>query len=490
MKATISIDDAKKNDKEIPSPEWLAELQSLTSLSRATDDFDRRVEHSRDRLPYGRFRHRSKQLTVGLPSAVVEPSDVQEVVKVMKFANDHKRPIIPYGLGSGVLGGTVAMNDEVVVGLGRMNKLIEIDEINCIARVEAGMNGGAFEQALNEHGFTCGHYPQSLHMSTVGGWAACRGSGQSSSRYGNIENMIVGMKVVLPDGELLKVRRAPRRSVGPSLIEMFIGSEGTLGMIVELTFRIWRLPDCEISQVVVFPDLQHGLDALRNVMQAELRPAIVRLYDEAETLRWSGGELPVPTHPIIGTLAFSGHRAVAEAEAQAALDLCQAQGALLVDDAPFHNWKKIRFESYSDEYVNAGGFYDTIEIAAPWSVLPTMYAQIRSNVMIKYPMVLLNAHWSHVYSDGACMYMTVKFPAMPDEEGFAIHADIWEMVTSQCLNLGGTTSHHHGIGYFRNKWFIEELNAGHDVLSKLKEALDPHCIMNPGKLGMAQPSCP
>ncbi len=486
MKAAISIDDARKNDDGVSSPEWLDELQTLTSSSRATDDFEQRLEHSRDRLPFGRFRHRSKQLTVGLPSAVVEPADIEEVTRVVKFANDHKLPIIPYGCGSGVLGGTVSLNDEIIVGLGRMDRLIEIDEINCVAHVEAGMNGGAFEAALIERGYTCGHYPQSLNMSTVGGWAACRGSGQSSSRYGNIENMIVGMKVVLPDGELLVVRHVPRRSVGPSLIEMFIGSEGTLGMIVELTLRIWRLPACEISHVVVFPSLQHGLDALRDVMQAEIRPAIVRLYDEAESLRWSNGKLAVETHPILCTLAFSGLQAVAEAEASAALGICEDQGALLVDDAPFRTWKKIRFESYSDEYVNSGGFYDTIEVAAPWSVLPGMYADIRATVIERYPAVQINAHWSHVYSDGACMYMTVKFPAMPDDDAFPIHADIWEIVTSMCLDMGGTTSHHHGIGYFRNKWFVEELNAGHGVISKLKETLDPHLILNPGKLGMRQ----
>ena len=484
MKATISINDAKINDAGVSPPPWLAELQSLTSSSRATVSFESRLEHSRDRLPFGRFRHRSGQLTVGLPSAVVEPIDIDEVKRIVIFANDHKLPIIPYGLGSGVLGGTVSLSDEIIVGLGRMDRLIEIDEINGVACVEAGMNGGAFEAALNERGFTCGHYPQSLNMSTIGGWAACRGSGQSSSRYGNIENMIVGMKVVLPCGELLVVRHVPRRSVGPGLIDMFIGSEGTLGMIVELTIRIWRMPECELSQVIMFPDLQHGLDALRNVMQAELRPAIVRLYDEAESLRWSEGKLPDDTHPIMCALAFTGCRSVAEAEATVALDISREHGAVLVDDAPFRKWKKIRFESYSDEYVDAGGFYDTIEVSAPWSVLPGMYAEICSRVIEDSPMVHLSAHWSHVYSDGACMYMTVKIPPMPDDEGFSIHADIWETVTRICLDMGATTSHHHGIGYFRNKWFVEELNAGHTVLSKLKEALDPLHNMNPGKLGM------
>jgi alkyldihydroxyacetonephosphate synthase len=372
----------------------------------------------------------------------------------------------------------------MILALNRIDRIIEIDETNRVVCVEAGMNGGALEAALREKGFTSGYYPQSLHVSTVGGWAACRGSGQASSRYGNIENMVVAMKVVLPCGELLEVRHVPRRSVGPSLIELFIGSEGALGIIVELTLRIWRLPEHEIDRVVAFPGLIEGLNAVRAVMQAELRPSIVRLYDEGESERWGQAELPAETNPIMCMFVFSGLRAVAEAEAASALDICGEFGAVVVGDQPLRRWKENRFKSYSDDVVGSGGFYDTIEVAAPWSVLPDMYTRIRSAVREKYPIVQLNAHWSHVYSDGACMYMTAKFPAMADEEGLPIHADIWDIAMRLCLDLGGTISHHHGVGFFRNKWIGEELNAGHRILRDLKRALDPGLVFNPGKLGL------
>ncbi len=484
MSAVVTIENARKTAAANSAPEWLAELQSIISPNHAFADFETLLEHSRDRLPFGRFRHRSNQLTGVLPSAVVKPASVSEVQTVVKFATEHNLSVIPYGSGSGVLGGTVPFQGEMIVASNRMNHVIEIDETNRVVRVEAGTNGRALEVALRDKGYTCGHYPQSMDMSTVGGWVACRGSGQSSSRYGNIEDMIVGLKVVLPSGELLEVRHAPRRSVGPSIIELFIGSEGVFGIIVELTMRIWRLPAQEINAVIAFPGIEQGLNAARDVMQAELRPSILRLYDKGESERWGQGDLPDETHPVMCMLVFSGSHAVAEAEAGLAIEICKKHGGVIISNEPLRRWQKVRFESHSEEFVNAGGFYDTIEIAAPWSALPEMYAKIQAAVAKKYPVVQLNAHWSHAYSDGACMYMTSKFPAMADEQALPMHSDIWDIVMKLCLEFGGTISHHHGIGYFRNRWIREELKFGHDVLFELKRALDPGLLFNPGKLGL------
>jgi alkyldihydroxyacetonephosphate synthase len=482
---SVTIDSARHAAATEAPPVWVPDLRALLGRDRVCADFETRLKHSRDRLPFGRFRHRSKLLAAALPSAVVEPASIEEVQRLVRFAVERKLCVIPYGSGSGVLGGTVAFDGELIVAARRMNRIIDIDETNRVVRLEAGTNGGVLEAALREAGYTCGHYPQSIDMSTVGGWAACRGTGQSSSRYGGIEDMIVGMKVVLPSGEVLEVRHAPRRAVGPSLLELFIGSEGTFGIIVELTMRIWRLPDCEIERVVAFPSIDDGLNAVREVMQAELRPSIVRLYDEDESERWGAAGLPAETTPVICMFAFSGCRSVAEAEAAEALAICGKRGAVVLDNAPFRRWKKTRFTSHSDAFVDGGGFYDTIEVAAPWSEVSGMYARIRGAVTERYPLVQLTAHWSHVYSDGACMYMTVKFPAMADEEAFPLHAGIWDIAMRLCLDMGGTISHHHGIGYFRNKWIGEELNAGHRVLRDLKRSLDPGFLFNPGKLGLA-----
>ncbi len=479
-----AIEEARQAAEGAKQPPWMGALRELLPDGRIHDDFDCRVDHSRDRLPFGRFRHRSQQLTGDLPSVVVEPESINEVQQVVRLAAQHNISIIPYGSGSGVLGGTVPFDGEMIVSARCLNTISEIDEINRIVRTDAGTNGLDLETALRDRGFTCGHYPQSLSMSTVGGWAACRGSGQASSRYGNIENLIVGMKVVLPSGELLVVRHAPRRSVGPSIMEMFIGSEGVLGVIVEVTLRIWRLPEREIDTVMAFPDLNHGLAAVRDIMQAELRPALARLYDDAESIRWgleapSGGVIPV-----ICMLSFSGLRGVAQAEADAALKICSRQGGALIGDEPMQQWKAKRFESHSDAFVDAGGFYDTIEVAAPWSTVGAMYARMKADVNERHEAVQLSAHWSHAYSDGACMYLTCKIPPMADDEALPIHADVWETVMRLCLDMGGTISHHHGIGCFRNRWIAEELNEGHKVLEGLKRSLDPGLLFNAGKLGL------
>ncbi|MBT4889662.1 MAG: FAD-binding oxidoreductase [Rhodospirillales bacterium] len=480
----VEIETARKVDDEQLAPSWIASLQAEIPSVRLHSDFDTLLEHSRDRLPFGRFRHRSKQLTGALPSAVVEPTNVAEVEEIVQFAQRNNLAVIPYGSGSGVLGGTVPFCGELIIALNRMNRILEIDETNNVVRAEAGLNGGALEVALKERGYSSGHSPQSLEMSTVGGWAACRGSGQCSSRYGNIENMIVGMKVVLPSGELMDVRHVPRRSVGPSLIELFIGSEGTLGLVVEVTLKIWPLPPKEIDGTVAFPGVESGLHAIRKVMQLGLRPAVIRLYDRSESERWGGDDLPDDPDAVICMFEFHGLAGVAEAEFEAALRIFATHGGVIIDDGPIRRWKSVRFESHSDAFVDAGGYYDTIEVAAPWSRLVEMYNTIRSAISDKYPEVMLNAHWSHAYSDGACMYMTTKIPAMPDEAALPIHASVWEIVMRHCLDMGGTISHHHGIGYFRNKWIIEELNAGHKVLGDLKRALDPGNLFNPGKLGL------
>jgi len=480
-----TLEDAQRTAEQADAPSWIAELGFLLSADCVHSDFQTRADHSRDRLPFGRFRHRSQKLAGDLPCAVVEPKTTDDVQRVVRFANRHAIRVIPYGNGSGVLGGVVPFQKDMIISVRHLNRIIEIDETNRVARVEAGLNGMAFETALRDRGFTCGHYPQSISMSTVGGWAACRGSGQASSRYGNIENLIVGMKVVLPDGELLEVRHAPRRSVGPSIMDMFIGSEGLLGVIVELTLRIWRLPEHEIDTVVAFPDLDHGLAAVRDIMQAELRPALARLYDEAESIKWGLEAPPGGAIPVICMLSFAGIEGVAKAEAEAAMAICTAHRGTLSDQEPMRHWKSKRFESHSDAFVNAGGFYDTIEIAAPWSSVGDMYRAITATVREHHPVVALSAHWSHAYSDGACMYLTCRIPAMPDDEALPIHADVWERVMRLCLDMGGTISHHHGIGCFRNRWIAEELNHGHRILEGLKRHLDPQALFNAGKLGIS-----
>ena len=180
--------------------------------------------YSRDRLPFATFALREGRRPGSLPSFIACPGTHEDVVAVMDITRRERIAMVPYGAGSGVLGGAIPLGGEMVLDLKRLNRILEINEIDRTVRVQAGMNGGQFEAELHARGLTCGHYPQSIHMSTVGGWAACRGAGQASSRYGKIEDIVVGLKAVLPDGSTLDVRPVARRAVGPSIKDLLVGS--------------------------------------------------------------------------------------------------------------------------------------------------------------------------------------------------------------------------------------------------------------------------
>ena len=173
---------------------------------------------------------------------------------------------------------------------------------------------------------------QSLHMSTVGGWAACRSAGQSSTRYGKFEDMVLGLEVVLPDGELLRIRPAPGRAVGPGVQDLFIGSEGAFGIITEVTLRLWRLPEARHGVVLAFRELEAGLETLRRVMQSELRPAVARLYDQEESGQRTSGTAPFDSHPFLGILEFCGPARLAAVERDLTLEIARSRGAVQADE--------------------------------------------------------------------------------------------------------------------------------------------------------------
>jgi alkyldihydroxyacetonephosphate synthase len=366
----------------------------------------------------------------------------------------------------------------------RLNGLLEVGETDGTATVQAGMNGGQFEAALNARGFTCGHLPQSLHMSTVGGWAACRSAGQSSTRYGKIEDMVLGLEVVLPDGRLLRVRPAARRAVGPGVQDLFIGSEGVLGIITELTVRIWRLPEARHGVVLAFPSVEAGLGALRATLQSELRPAVARLYDLEESRQRTGGTGAFATLPILAILEFSGSARLAGLERELTLEICRSCGAVQADDSPYREWLKHRYTSYSTPWYARDYFNDTIEITGRWSALPGMCKAMREAMRIHAPEAHFSMHWSHFYPDGACQYMTLRLPPMAQERALSVMRLAWGAITRECHAWGGSMSHHHGIGLFRAPWMGAEHGIGLDLLQALKQHLDPGNLFLPGKLGL------
>jgi alkyldihydroxyacetonephosphate synthase len=470
--------------RDRPSPAWLPELCAIVGRQHVLLETAERWSYCRDRSPYALFNVRNSRVPATLPTAVACPGTVAELVDVVRLSRRDGVPVIPFGAGSGVLGGALPIAHELVIDLKRLNNLLELNEIDGTATVQAGMNGGQFEAALNARGFTSGHLPQSLYMSTVGGWAACRSAGQSSTRYGKIEDMVLGLEAVLPDGQRLRVRPAARRSVGPSLQDLLVGSEGVFGVITELTLRVWRLPEARHPLVLGFPSLEAGLDALRKVMQSELRPAIARLYDHEESQQRTRGQGPFASHPFLAMLEFCGSARLAGMERDLALEICHAAGAIRADETPYHEWQKNRYTSYSTPWHARDYFNDTIEVTGSWSALPGMYESMRAAVRAVAPEAHFGTHWSHFYPDGACQYMTLRLPPMPDERAFSTMRQLWDTVVRECHRLGGSMSHHHGVGLFRGPWMHAEHGAGLELMQALKDHLDPEALFLPGKLGL------
>lgn len=459
-------------------------FSAVVGQGNVLTSFDQRLSYSRDRLPFAVFRERAGEIAGAVPRLVVRPANQDEIVRIVQLAKARNVAIIPYGNGSGVLGGAIPLGGEIMVDTRRLDKIVSINPTDAVVTVQAGMNGADFEKQLNEAGYTSGHLPQSIEISTVGGWLACRGGGQLSSRYGKIEDIVVGLKAVLPDGAPLEVRPVARRSVGPSIRDLMIGSEGTLGIITEATLRIFKKPAVERGVVLAFPSLQAALDSARLIMQAELRPTIVRLYDRVESDERTKDIALFKTKPFLAVLQFCGSEPMVTAEQSMALEIAAAQGGEVGPEGPYQHWKQNRYVAYSQKWHDAGYFNDTIEVTGNWSAIPAMYDAIGNAVRAIYPGIHFGAHWSHVYPEGACQYMTVRLPPMPDDQALPIHQKLWDTVQQLTLDHGGSIAHHHGAGLFRNPWMKRELGAGLAVLQSIKDALDPGNLFNPGKIGL------
>jgi alkyldihydroxyacetonephosphate synthase len=293
--------------------------------------------------------------------------------------------------------------------------------------------------------------------------------------------MALGVEAVLPDGRIIRVGKAPRSAVGPSLLHLLLGSEGTLGVITEATLAVHPRPPARWFGAFVWDSISPGLDAIRRLVQTGARPSVVRLYDELDTgmaLRSQG----IEAKGCLLILAFEGHPDLIQAESTLARSILEASGGRDLGAAPAEHWWQHRYDiSYQQSVVlqQPGTFLDTIEVAATWDRLMDLYLAVREALA---PMALIMAHFSHVYPQGASIYFTVvgKAPGKELETYWAV----WAKAMECCLEQGGTISHHHGIGRLKASWMEGEHGEGLEVIRTLKRALDPRGILNPGNMGL------
>ncbi len=435
----------------------------------------------RDYWPVGNI-WRAEGSVPALPQLVVWPHNTEEVSRLLALADREKIPVTPFGEGSGALGGVVPLRGGVTFDLKRMNKVRAIDEKNLLVTVESGLNGALYEEQLNHAGYTGGHFPQSLRCSTVGGWLSCRAAGQFSTRYGKIEDIAVSLEAVLPDGTIFSGRNVPRTATGPRVDHFLLGSEGTLGIITSATLRIWPLPEKRRLAAYTFERLEDGLEAIRLFMRAGTRPAVVRLYDSQET----GNHFPdLGDERCALILLIEGAAKIVEAEASVIEDCVQSRGAESAGYKHVEHWLEKRFDiSVASMLFQKGAVLDTIEVSTNWHNAHSTYRTMQEALLGVEGTMLVSGHYSHVYPEGAALYMTTV--GFPGEDKIAYYKKIWQVAMKACLAEGSAFSHHHGVGLHRGLWMAEEHGTGLDVLRRIKKALDPHEIMNYGKLGLGE----
>lgn len=240
--------------------------------------------YSRDMWPRLLIAHREGKPSPHRPHAVVWPEHVREVVAVVKLAREHKIPIVPYGGGSGVCGGAVPIFGGITIDMKRMQTIRSVRAAELVCDVEAGLNGERFERELARRGYTFGHFPSSIYCSTVGGWMATRAAGQLSTKYGKVEDRVAGLTVVTGRGEVIETDGPTRALRGPNWTQLICGSEGTLGVITSARLRVAPAPQLKVFRGYEIEDIPAGVEAIRRVVQKGLRPAVIRLYDELDTL--------------------------------------------------------------------------------------------------------------------------------------------------------------------------------------------------------------
>jgi len=468
---------------EIRLPPPVLDRASLEQLVAAlgpdrvrTGNLDR-IGHTRGKSTVDLLRIRAGSVA-DAPDAVLLPGSHDEVLDVLRVCSAQRIAVVPFGGGTSVVGGLAPARSGfagvVALDLGRLDRLVAVDAESRTATLEPGVRAPAAEELLGAHGFTLGHFPQSYEFATIGGFAATRSSGQYSAGYGRFDEMVVGLRVATPRG-CVELGRAPRSAAGPDLRQLFLGSEGTLGVITAVTVQVRPAPVGYACYGWRFDSFTDGVAALRRLAQDGPLPAMLRLSDEYETALNQPG-----TDGCLAVVAFEADGGWHGAEA-----VLREAGGTPLGPAPGEAWTRNRFQApyLRDALLDAGALAETVETATFWSNLPRLYEAVRTRLIevLEPTPPLVLCHVSHVYPSGASLYFTVVC-AQADDPVFQ-----WQQakaaVNAAVVEAGGTISHHHGVGTEHAAGLADEVGPLMlDALRAVKRQVDPAGILNPGIL--------
>jgi len=445
-----------------------------------------RLGHTRGKSTVDLLRMRRGD-AADAPDAVARPASHDEVLAVLDLCSTDHVAVVPFGGGTSVVGGLAPAREGfagvLALDLARLVGPTTVDTVSRTAVLAAGLTGPAAEARLAEHGFTLGHYPQSFEYGTIGGFAATRSSGQYSLGYGRFDELVMALRVATPRGTV-DTGRAPRSAAGPDLRQLFLGSEGTLGVITSVTAQVRPVPEQRLREAWQFETFTDGLAALRALVQDGPRPTMARLSDETETFV----NATLEGRPAMGCqvmVAFEDAAAVRDADGVRAV--LRAGGGQPMEESSAQDWARSRFRApyLRDALLDAGALVETLETATFWSGVPALHEAVRDCLTRELANLgtspIVTCHVSHLYPAGAALYFTVVCAQADDPVAQWTRAKA--AVTKVILTTGGTVTHHHGVGRDHAAGLAEEIGGlARGALRAVKAHLDPAGILNPGVL--------
>jgi alkyldihydroxyacetonephosphate synthase len=492
---------------------FTAKLRSFLEPGQIACDRQERVLHAYGKGFRDLFRLRHG-LAMGAPDLVVYPESERQVCLVLRAAAEADVVVIPFGGGSNIAGCLERMDSRrmtVSLDTRRMRRVLEVDSKSCTARVEAGVFGPDLEQQLGAQGMTLGHFPDSFLHSTLGGWIATRSAGMQSDRYGKIEDMVIALRMVTPDGVLV-TRPVPKSSNGVDVNHICIGSEGTLGVITEATMQVHPRPQVRVVRGYLFPEFEGGIEAIYECVRRECIPAMVRLNDPDKTalslafrppssrlshlagnffktyLRAKGFALP---QACLMLTAFEGNRKSTARLLSEVQSVYRRFGGISMGSAAGKSFEstKYDFPHIRDYLLDRNVTTDVSETSTVWGNILPLYRKtisaLRASILASGIRPWTGCHVSHTYQTGASLYFTFGFRQHAGHE-MEQYLCAKRAVQQSFMDCGATVSHHHAVGTEHLPWLAADISpVGINAVGAIKRALDPGNILNPGRL---QPS--
>jgi alkyldihydroxyacetonephosphate synthase len=509
----VTVEEAlQKLSTPIINEEFVAAMQKALKPAQLKLDGESRLTHVVGKNYRDLWRMRKGKIARS-PDAIVLPESHGDCVAIVEAANRLNVVLIPFGGGTNVTGGVEPAPFEtkrmiVSVDMRRMTKMLSIDKESRIATFECGVLGPDLDEQLGRHGFMMGHDPDSYIHSTLGGWIAARGSGAYSNKYGDIEDMVLGMRIVTPKGVI--ETPVASRQCAPDLAPLFIGSEGIFGIITEATVKIELIPPVRHYEGWLFPTFEIGYSAFYKATKEGISPTCMRLYDDDETRMGFALKTDAPAVQELASkgikkylqyvkrfsmdkislciVGFEGTAANVAHERKQITAIFQEHNAFCVGQGAGHNWQEKKYDlPYVRDFALGHGYWaDVFETTALYGHAIGLWRAVKTAVRDVWKAEgkqgWIGCHTAHQYKHGCCLYFTYA-GQQHDDSDLATFLKVKRAATEAMLRYKGNLSHHHGIGYEHIPWMARHYGpVGLALVQKIKSELDPNDICNPYKV--------